>query len=284
MIWRIVFPMLLMASSVLSAQPSPLVIEIVDNHRKLTSTIELDRPVYFLLEEALLTVIVRNPTAGPLRVATPFRRETGALGLMEQTVPGEWQSMDPHAGSERLFNEQTPWTTLNPGEERQISLKSTDFQFGSERNALLTRSAPSQPGLYQVYYSMGDGRKNFRVVEPFFEAAGEATLRAEEVVVENGETLRLAQSIRAFAVRWEGVSYICVAYPNTGGGISYPGIGQRLRHSHIAGIVHKRVFTSTVPITQLQVQEEVSGNFVITYTDANAQTGLIRLSPTLQPL
>lgn len=266
------------------AQQPSAVDDIVDNYSKLASTIELDRLVYFPDEEANLTITVRNPTAGALRVAAPFRLETGSLGLLQQTGTGTWQSVDADAGRELLLNEQTPFVVLNSGEERRISLKSTDAQFGGAKFALLTGSTPSQPGLYQVYYDMGGGRKNFRVVEPFFEAAAQTTLRTEIVVTEGGKTLRLPQYLYAFAARWDGVSYICVAYPTTVGGDSYPRVGQRLTHNHISGLTHKRVLNSTTAIAQLQVAEDLLGNFVITYKDSNAQTGSIRLSATLQPL
>lgn len=274
-----------LASAVaLNAQLPSSIPEVVRNCSRLAGSIELDRAVYFPDEEALLTISVRNPTSVALRVATPFLASSGSLGLLEQSSDGKWLSMDPHGSAENLLSEQTPSVVLNPGEERRISLKSTDSQFGAARRALLTGTTPGEPGLYQVYYELGGGRKNFRVVEPFFEVAGQATLRDDEVIVENGETIRLPRSIEVFAVRWDGLSYICASYPTTGSGTGYPDPGQRLGHNNVAGLVHKRVFTSTAPIAQLQVQEQTSGNFVIAYTDANTQTGLIRLSPTLQPL
>jgi hypothetical protein len=237
--------------------------------------------VYFINEEATLTISVRNPTSTALLIAQPFHRETGSLVVFEEMEDGTWLSLDPDS-RELIIDETTPTIVLNPGEQRQITLKSTDSAFGSDLPVLSGGSVPARPGGFRLYYTMGGGRRNFRVVEPFFEAAGQTTMRGEEVFERGGVTIRRPQYLYAFAVRWEDMSYICVAPPTGVQGMRYPQPGQRLDLGHISGLSGiKRIFSSPVAIVEVNAVEEASGNFTISYRDANGQQGTIRITPGL---
>ena len=281
---RLGFICLAASASLLPAQQPSIVEQIVDNYSKLAATVELDRPVYFPSEEIAATVIVRNPTADPLRVATPFHYLSGFFSLREQLEDGSWRNMNLSESSQFLLDAATPNIILNPGEERRFTAKSTDPEIDGSTLPRLPNDAPTQPGTYQVAYMMGGGRKNFRVVEPFFETAAQTTLRTELVEVEDGETLRRTQYFHVVSVRWDQLSYICVGYPTPAPGSVLPRRGQRLSYGQIPVVPFRRVLTTATPIQELRVTEDPLGNFVITWRDTNNLEGIIRLSPTLQPL
>ena len=248
------------------AQQPSVVDQLVDNYSKLSSKVELNRQVYFPSEEIAVTVTVRNPTTGPLLVATPFHIRTGAFGVLEQQEDGTWRETSPSESSELLMNATTPNVVMNPGEERQLSARSTDPEFDGSTTPHVPGHAPTQPGTYQYFYDMGGGRQNFRVVNPFFETAAETKVRADLIVTEDGQTYVMPQYLHVFSVQWDQVSYICVSRLSIIDGLLYPRRGQRLTYNQMAPATpFKRVLTTATPIQELRVAEDPLGNFVVNW-------------------
>ena len=203
----------LAASALLLSAQQPIVDQIIENYSKLVARIDLDRQIYFPGEEIVLSIAVHNPTARPLRVATPFEASTGYFGMREHQEDGTWRNMNQSQSTDFLMDSSTPNITLNAGEERRLSGKSTDPVPNGSTLARLPGNAPTQPGTYQYFYDMGGGRRNFRVVNPFFETAAETKVQADLIVTEDGQTYVMPQYLHVFSVQWDQISYICVSRP-----------------------------------------------------------------------
>jgi hypothetical protein len=268
------------------SQPPPTAVQqVIDNYAELTGTIQMNRTVYFIGEEATLAITVRNPTTSALLIAKPFHLETGTVRLHQQLSDGTWDSMNPDSGQLKI-DETTPTITLNAGAQQQITISSHTAtpEFGDSALPFPGGSTPSQPGNYKVTYTIGASSAQFQVVEPLFEVGAQATLRDPEVYVENGVQETLPRHIYAFASRWDGVSYICLGEPTTHTGTIRLQPGQPVTHGAIPASRIKRVFSSPTPVSQLQLSEDGQGNFTIIYTLANNQQGTIHLNANREPI
>jgi hypothetical protein len=275
-----------LAHVALCAQLPPTAVEqVIDNYAELTGTIQMNRTVYFIGEEATLTITVLNPTASALLIAKPFHSATGTVRLHKQSADGTWDPMSPDEGQLKI-DETTPTVTLNAGAQQQITISShtSTPEFGDSGLPFPAGSTPSQPGNYKVTYTIGASSAQLQVVEPLFEVASRATLHEPEEYVENGVQETLPRYIYAFAARWNGVSYICLGQPTTHTGTIHLQPGQPVTRGDIPASRIKRVFSSPTPVSQLQVSEDGQGSFTIIYTLANNQQGTILLNANREPI
>lgn len=283
----LVASVILGASLLIARQPPPTAVEqVIDNYAELTGTIQMNRTVYFIGEEATLTITVRNPTTSALLIAKPFHSATGTVRLHRQLPDGTWDPMSPDEGQLKI-DETTPTVTLNAGDQQQITISShtSTPEFGDSALPFPGGSTPTQPGNYRVTYTIGASSAQFQVVEPLFEFGTRITLREQEVLERGGKTIQRAQYLDVFAVRWEQTSYIWVAEPTPTSTPRYPQPGQPVTYSRITGIDGwRRVFSSPTPVSQLQVSEDGQGNFTIIYTLTNNQQGTIHLNANREPI
>jgi uncharacterized repeat protein (TIGR02543 family) len=259
----------LIATAIGGAQAQNLVDTLLDNSEKLQTTVTLDRSVYFPDEAAVVTISVVNPTAAALQVFAPFTMLTGCLEVYASPLlPG---STDPIC--ESLVDATTPTTIMQPGEQRQVTLNSYENQFDRGLPAMYGGSAPRQAGSFVLGYGYWNANPvPFQVELPHLEAA--AVVRVADVtdIDETGKDIQFPGYRHAFAVEWQGQTFICVTRgasrtsspvtPDANGDLEDP------------PEIITRIATSANPVVSLTVTADAAGNLTINWQDAegNQQT------------
>lgn len=238
--------------------------------RLLQTQVSLDQSTYFPGEAAVVTVTVTNPTASRLQVMTPFATATGCLLLFVQQPDG---SFLPSAADRCASIGATsfPTTTMAPGESRQVTLNSYDGMFDSSLPPMGSVGVPRRPGSYALTYK--GIQALFNVVLPHLDAAAAVpSLAGSYTDPTTGKVIQTQGYEHVFALRWNGVSYICATVQGSGGPqvISNDPNGNftDANGNFIGASLFKRIAVSQNPVVSMSVTADGSGNHTVTWQDS----------------
>jgi hypothetical protein len=256
---------------------------LLANTAQLHNTVSLDHSTYFPGEAAFVTFTVQNPTPSSLLVLAPFTLASGCLEsyLLSTAYPpyrplGEslCTQVDPTA----------PTTTFTASEQRQMTLSSQDPMFDIEEPVLDGGTVPDTPSYYLLSYQYPSESDSaaFEVAAPQLEASGIVQVQDGSFFdPASGATEQFAQYMRAFAVRWQSESYICVSRsPIALNTPVAPDQNGKLSRGPGAFV---RVASSAAPVVSLSLTADAQYNLTITWSDSNGANHTLNLGPTPPP-
>lgn len=253
--------LVLVGASLLSAQNFR---DLASNTAHLASTVQFDKSVYLAGEVATVTLTLTNSTSGALQVLKPFTLDTGCIqqGRILSGGALENRTVEPHLCMQ--VDNGAPSVWFAAGEQRQLVLKSSDPTFDSSVPLMLENAVGLEAGTYTFRYAYHtDAAATYEVVVPTIEAS--ASIRFADI--EDEGTGEQQQAFRqAFALRWNGQSFICITQGQNTLVTPMPP-SQGLTYSNWPG-AYVRVETSNNPVVSMTLERDAQGDFVIGWTDS----------------
>jgi hypothetical protein len=262
---------------------------------KLEVTTKLDRDIYFPGEDAQVTIVVANPTAQILEVPTPFDLQTGFVHLYVRgtgSLQNDWVetgSLVSGHGIVEVGKPVVPPTTwISPV---QPLTRTFWLSEAGCNHHIVPYVGPCQleetEGEFRLWYTYGaNAYATFRVVWPQFEHWAEAVLakryQYEEVLpnkVKTGNIRTLPRRVRAMVLGYQGNHFVAVSNDvvTAGSHIWQDSSGKLVAAMNRQFGIYRRIATSTIPITSLQVTADNAENVTINYTDQSGRQFTLNL-------
>jgi hypothetical protein len=268
---------------------------LVEDAKKITVTILMDRTTYFPGERYSVTLRVTNPTSSVLEIPDPFDIRGASTDLWSRSdrwktfLGSEWIPESHHPNAQyRPMHVDPPSISIPAGHTIERTFESNDKLLGDVEPLIPRGKVPFGPGDYRLVFNYPKpAQREFQVVAPLLEAIAKVPLDGVVTVVHvspSGTTLtgRFARSEwkrRTFiaALGGDGAHWIVAA--GTEAGVDFPAkpgavltLHQVARFSWLV-----RVARSNNPIVSISGVADAAENITITWTDSTGRTGSARV-------
>jgi len=284
--------------------------QLVLNTRKLQVTVEMDRQVYFPGEDAEIKITVANVSPTVLEVLQPFDIQTGGVDLSTyydsskpKADPRSWRGrLSERLGGFGVWAPNAPTVWIGPMQKLEMKYANSDPTSYSATDSVGRKIASvcndcmmtEEEGEHRLCYSYGPGAcADFSVVWPVLEQWAEVVLakplQYEEVLPNGkhtGQTRTVPRRVRAMVLGYQGTHVLAVGARAValGARIDFDPSGKLAGGVNRYFGIHRRLVTSTVPITALQLTADTGENITIDYTDQSGKHYTLKLNANHQLL
>jgi len=296
------------ASNARAQQPGPpgpnlkRILDLENNRMKLDVSVRMDRDVYFPGEDAQVTVRVVNPTAQILEVPEPFDERTGNVSIMARgtgDLKNDWVVVSGGGGhgpviavpDANLPVQPAVWISPNQPLETTFWLSAAGCH-GHAVPFVKVCQLEEREGEYRLGYGYtAKAFATFRVVWPQLEQWAESVLakpyQYEEVLpnkVKTGNIRTLQRRVRAMVLAYQGTNFIAVSNEavTSGAHVWQDPSGKLVAAMNRQFGIYRRISTSAIPITTLQITAGNAENITINYTDQDGRHFTLNLDANHQ--
>jgi hypothetical protein len=267
----------------------------VENAKKTSVTIALDRTVYFPGERYRMTLRVTNPTASVLHVPDPFDIRGASTDVWYRSerakalYGSEWTPYSLHPNAQyRPMHHDPPSVAIPAGRYVERTFETNDKLLGDVEPVIPQGKAPITASHYRLVFNYPKTAQfEFQVVSPLLEAIAKVPLSGFLTAVQispPGTTLtgRFAKKEvkrRTFVAALGGDGSHWIVASGTEGGAEFPANPGTVLSLHevatFGGLV--RVARSDNPIVAIAGVADPAENITITWTDSTGRTGSARV-------